>query len=95
MSKMLTLPVTLVTMALAASAVTADSRADRAVREITLPAGTMLPLTLDSSVGSDISRVEDPVRAHLRRPSSSTGTPCCRRGHASAAMSARRSGQRA
>jgi hypothetical protein len=36
-------------------------------REITLPAGTVLPLTLDSSVASDRSRIEDGVRAHLRR----------------------------
>ena len=36
-------------------------------REITLPAGTVLPLTLDSYVASDQSRVEDGVRAHLRR----------------------------
>ena len=68
MSKMLTLPLTLVTMALATPVVTADSRLDRAVREITLPAGTTLPLTLDTSVGSDTSHVEDPVRAHLRSP---------------------------
>ena len=65
MSKMLTLPVTVVTMALTAAA-TADTRFEREVREITLPAGTMLPLALDTSVGSDISRIEDPVRAHLR-----------------------------
>jgi len=36
-------------------------------REITLPAGTVLPLTLDSYVASDQSRIEDGVRAHLRR----------------------------
>ncbi len=36
-------------------------------REITLPAGTVLPLTLDSYVASDQSRLEDGVRAHLRR----------------------------
>jgi hypothetical protein len=39
-----------------------------AAREVTLPAGTLLPLTLDSGVASDTSRVEDAVRAHLRRP---------------------------
>lgn len=37
-------------------------------REITLPAGTVLPLRLDSTVASDTSRVEDAVRAHLRAP---------------------------
>jgi hypothetical protein len=37
-------------------------------REITIPAGTVLPVDLQTSVGSDISRVEQPVRATLRRP---------------------------
>jgi hypothetical protein len=36
-----------------------------ATREVTLPAGTPLTIVLDDSVGSDISRVEQPVRAHL------------------------------
>jgi hypothetical protein len=36
-------------------------------REVTLPAGTVLPLTLDSYVASDSSRIESPVHAHLRR----------------------------
>jgi hypothetical protein len=44
----------------------ADAREVR--REITLPAGTLLPLTLDSYVASNSSRLEDGVRAHLRRP---------------------------
>jgi len=35
-------------------------------REVTLPAGTVLPVTLDTSVGSDTSRVEQPVHGHLR-----------------------------
>ncbi len=39
----------------------------RTYREVTIPAGTVLPLALDSRVASDSSRVEDPVRAHLRR----------------------------
>jgi len=38
------------------------------VREVTLPAGTILPVTLDTSVGSDISRVEQRVQGHLRQP---------------------------
>ena len=37
-------------------------------REITIPAGTRLAIVLDSSVGSDTSRVEEPVTAHLVRP---------------------------
>jgi hypothetical protein len=36
-------------------------------REITLPAGTVLPVDLETSVGSDISRVEQAVHARLRR----------------------------
>ena len=40
---------------------------ETAVREMTVPTGTILALQLDSAVGSDTSRVEDPVRATLRR----------------------------
>lgn len=36
-------------------------------REVTVPAGTVLPLELTSTVASDASNVEDPVRATLRR----------------------------
>jgi hypothetical protein len=34
---------------------------------VTIPAGTVLPIVLDSYVSSDTSRLEDPVRAHVRR----------------------------
>lgn len=44
-----------------------------AYREVTIPAGTVLPVTLATSVGSDTSRVEDPVRATLRRAVSIKG----------------------
>ena len=37
------------------------------VREITLPAGTSLPIVLDTAVASDSSRVEEAVQAHLSR----------------------------
>ena len=37
-------------------------------REITIPAGTTLRLQLTSAVASDSSKVEDTVRAELRRP---------------------------
>ena len=37
-------------------------------REVTIPAGTTLPVVLDTGVGSDISRIEAPVSAHLARP---------------------------
>jgi hypothetical protein len=36
-------------------------------RELTIPAGTNLPLVLDTAVGSETSRVEEPVAAHLSR----------------------------
>ncbi len=36
-------------------------------REVMLPAGTELPLTLETALASDTSAVEDPVRASLRR----------------------------
>jgi hypothetical protein len=36
-----------------------------AFREVTIPVGTRLPIVLDTSVGSDTSRVEQPVQAHL------------------------------
>jgi hypothetical protein len=37
------------------------------VREVTIPAGTELPIVLDTSVGSKTSHVEESVRAHLSR----------------------------
>lgn len=37
------------------------------VHEFTLPAGTRLPVVLETTVGSDISRPEQPVRAHVAR----------------------------
>ncbi len=36
-------------------------------REVTLPAGTVLPVDLETAVGSDISRVEQRVQGRLRR----------------------------
>ena len=42
-------------------------------REVTLPAGTILPVDLQTSVGSDISRVEQPVEGRLRSALSSNG----------------------
>jgi hypothetical protein len=41
------------------------SSAAPAFREVTIPAGTRLPIVLDTSVASDTSRVEQPVHAHL------------------------------
>lgn len=39
-----------------------------AVREVTIPSGTELPVVLDTALASDNSRVEQPVTAHLTRP---------------------------
>jgi hypothetical protein len=39
-----------------------------ASREVTIPAGTQLSVTLDTAVGSDTSRIEEAVAAHLARP---------------------------
>jgi hypothetical protein len=36
-------------------------------REVTIPAGTTLPVVLDTGVNSETSRVEEPVTAHLSR----------------------------
>ena len=33
--------------------------------DVTIPVGTVLPVDLETAVGSDISRVEQPVHAHL------------------------------
>jgi hypothetical protein len=55
----------------ASSATAAPAAAPAAAatfREITIPAGTVLPVTLDTSVGSDISRDEQAVSGHLSRP---------------------------
>src|SRR5438094_4629943 len=43
------------------------AKPDAPLREVTLPAGTVLPVALETSVGSDISRVEQPVQGRLRR----------------------------
>ncbi len=37
-------------------------------RAATIPAGTVLHLRIENSIGSDISRVEQPVRAEVTRP---------------------------
>jgi hypothetical protein len=36
-------------------------------REVTIPAGTTVPILLDTSVGSDTSHADSPVEAHLAR----------------------------
>jgi hypothetical protein len=49
------------------SATAASGVESAAPREVTIPAGTVLPVDLETSVGSDISRVEQPVTGRLRR----------------------------
>jgi hypothetical protein len=44
-------------------------------RDVTLPAGTTLPLELRTALGSDTSNVEDNVRATLRRAITVEGQP--------------------
>ena len=45
----------------------AQSSAPVAWHDVTIPAGTVLPVVLDTTVGSDISRIEQPVRGHVAR----------------------------
>lgn len=49
------------------SASSTPAAARPSFRELTIPAGTSLPLLLDTPVGSDSSKVEQPVRGHLSR----------------------------
>lgn len=54
----------------------ADARAAAPLpqyREVTIPAGTVLPIELRTSVGSATSKVEDPVRGAIRRAVSIDG----------------------
>ncbi len=54
--------------ATSAAATAKSSATEEAWRDVTIPAGTTLPIVLDTGVGSDISRIEGPVNAHLARP---------------------------
>jgi len=50
-----------------ATAGRADAAPAPAWREVTIPAGTSLPVVLDTGIGSETSRVEEPVTAHLSK----------------------------
>ena len=50
------------------------------VRQVTIPAGTLLRLRVDRAFGSDISRLEDPVSATLARPIMVDGRTVLREG---------------
>src|SRR5262245_19743386 len=52
----------------ATSAASATPAAGVKMHEVTIPAGTRLPIVLDTAVGSDTSRVEEAVHAHLSQP---------------------------
>ncbi len=54
--------------AVATAGALTPARRTTSVREITIPAGTRLPIVLDTPVGSATSRVEQSVHAHLIRP---------------------------
>jgi hypothetical protein len=54
------------TSASASSVVPSTTAAAESGKEITIPAGTHLPIVLDTNIGSDTSRVEEPVSAHLQ-----------------------------
>jgi len=54
--------------ALASASGSAEAAPTERVHDVTIPAGTVLPIVLDTAVGSDISHVEQPVAAHLSRP---------------------------
>lgn len=56
-----------VVLAFAFGLATTVAHAGPATRDVTLPRGTVLPVTLDTAIGSDISRAEQPVHGHLRR----------------------------
>jgi hypothetical protein len=57
----------------AAAAEVPAKPAEPVLREVVIPAGTTLRLTLQSAVASDSSQVEDTVRAELRQPVSVEG----------------------
>jgi len=57
-----------------AAAATPAAAAAPAFREVTLPEGTTLRLSLQSAVASDTSQLEDAVRAELREPVVIDGT---------------------
>src|SRR5262245_15059393 len=51
----------------AASVPAGGGAAEAGAREVTLPAGTQLPIVLDTAVASDTSRGEEPGHGHLAR----------------------------
>jgi hypothetical protein len=57
---------TVVAVAFALTVPTGADPAQKEWREVTIPAGTILKVNLNTAVGSDTSRVEDPVRGTLR-----------------------------
>jgi len=56
------------TASLVAAPARSSERVAERTRQVTIPAGTLLRVRLQNSVGSDISRIEDPVRASLVNP---------------------------
>ena len=52
----------------AAFTASAAGAVDRGLREVTIPSGTELWVTLDTPVASDTNRAEDAISGHLSRP---------------------------
>jgi hypothetical protein len=77
------------------AASSSSAEADPSYREVVVPAGTTLRLTLETGVSSDGSRAEDPVRARLARPIVVAGATAVPAGAeaTSTVLSVRRSGK--
>jgi len=61
-------------VATSGSAAAKSNPRSESLREVTLPAGTHLPIVLETTVGSDISHAEEAVHAHLARAIDVQGT---------------------
>ena len=72
--------VTIGVLTVGLACVTAASLLSARRRNVTIPAGTRLQVMMDTTVGSDISRPEQPVRAHLARTLTMGGAPVLDRG---------------
>ena len=73
----------------------AASGSGRTLRDVTIPAGTVLRVRLETHVASDTSHVEDPVRATLTKPVAIHGSEAIPAGSALKGIvtSAKRSGK--
>ena len=72
--------VTICVLTVGLASASASSSSAAGARDVTIPAGTKLQIMMDTAVGSDISRPEQPVRAHLARALTIGGAPVLARG---------------